>query len=174
MGTHMSIMHCYAKHFFPSLSICSTLGFTRINKISGWNWFSWSWHMNTDWPWQRLGKKEVILPKKPICLETFRSNKRQKGSSSNCVDYPNNTIEGFLFLIFFKYWTCNSTNPKLEGFLSMYLNKTLQVTKKLQVQWLICGILSLKSLGFLNWVYFGSSAEFFFFLLCCFGMLVNW
>ena len=132
MGTHMSIVHCYAKHFSPS--ICSTFN-TRINKISGWNWFPWSWHMNTDWPWQRLGKKEVILPKKPICLETFRSNKRQKGSSSNCVDYPNNTIEGFLFLIFFKYWTCNSTNPKLEGFLSMYLNKTLQVTKKLQLHW---------------------------------------
>ena len=133
--THMSIMHCYAKHFFPS--ICSTLGFTRINKISGWNWFSWSWHMNTDWPWQRLGKKEVILPKKPICLETFRSNKRQKGSSSNCVDYPNNTIEGFLFLIFFKYWTCNSTNPPNWRASCLCTEKTLQVTKKLQLHWFL-------------------------------------
>ena len=129
MGTHMSIVHCYAKHFFPSLSICSTLGFTRINKISGWNWFSWSWHMNTDWPWQRLGKKEVILPKKPICLETFRSNKRQKGSSSNCVDYPNNTIEGFLFLIFFKYWTCNSTTPQIGGLLVYVPKKPYKLQK---------------------------------------------
>ena len=129
-------VHCalLCKAFFPITINLFHFRFTRINKISGWNWFSWSWHMNTDWPWQRLGKKEVILPKKPICLETFRSNKRQKGSSSNCVDYPNNTIEGFLFLIFFKYWTCNSTTTPNWRASCLCTEKTLQVTKKLQVQ----------------------------------------
>ena len=95
--------------------------------------FPWSWHMNTDWPWQRLGKKEVILPKKPICLETFRSNKRQKGSSSNCVDYPNNTIEGFLFLIFFKYWTCNSTTTPNWRASCLCTEKNLTSYKKVAV-----------------------------------------